>query len=159
SFLAVDMLLDVPLQAVLGTVQQLSVIREHLHRVDDVLEAKPEPDGDVDPGPIRGAITLENVGFKYGAGSEDVVRGIKIHVQPGEKVAFVGLSGSGKSTLAKLMTGTLEPTEGRVLVDGRELRSLDRKKLRAQMGVVLQDGFVFEGSLVDNVALGRPGIS
>lgn len=159
SFMAVEMLLDAPLQALLGTIQQLSVVREHLHRLDDVLEAKAEPDGDVDPGPLRGAVTLENVGFKYGPGSEDVVRNINLHVRAGEKVAFVGLSGSGKSTLARLMTGTLEPTEGRVLIDGEDLRRLDRRKLRGQMGVVLQDGFVFDGSIVDNVTLGRPGIT
>lgn len=159
SFIAVEMLLDAPLQAVLATIQQLSVIREHLHRIDDVLEAKPEPDGHVDPGPLDGSLTLENVGFRYGPGSEDVVRDINLHIRAGEKVAFVGLSGSGKSTLARLMTGTLEPTEGRVLIDGRDLRSLDRRKLRRQMGVVLQDGFVFEGSIVDNVTLGRTGIT
>lgn len=159
SFMAVELLLDTPLNAVLNTVQQLSVLREHLHRIDDVLEAKAEPTGEIDPGPIRGGITLDNVAFKYGAGSEDVVRNISLYIRPGEKVAFVGLSGSGKSTLARLITGTLDPSQGRVLIDGKDLRTLDRRKVRAQMGVVLQEGFVFDGSIVDNITVGRPGIS
>ncbi|HVJ92133.1 MAG TPA: cysteine peptidase family C39 domain-containing protein, partial [Labilithrix sp.] len=78
SFIAVEMLLDTPLRALLETVQQFSVFREHLHRIDDVLETKAEPDGALDPGPIRGAMTLENVAFRYGPASEDVVSNINI---------------------------------------------------------------------------------
>jgi ATP-binding cassette subfamily B protein len=105
---------------------------------------------------VRDALVLENVGFRYGSRGP-VLEGVNLRVPAGKTVAVVGESGSGKSTLLKLLMGFYEPTEGRVLIDGTDLRDLDLESLRGGIGLVGQEPFVFSGSARDNIALGRPG--
>jgi ABC-type bacteriocin/lantibiotic exporter with double-glycine peptidase domain len=107
------------------------------------------------PGRLRGRISLERVTFGYRDG-EDVLKDVSIDVEPGSKVALVGSSGSGKSTLGKLLLGFYLARSGRVLFDGRDLASLDLGAVRSQLGVVLQDGQLFAGTIRENVAMNAP---
>ncbi len=108
---------------------------------------------------IRGELRLEGVGFQYRAGSESAwaLRDVDLVVPAGQTLALVGATGAGKSTLAKLVARFYDPTEGTVLVDGHDLRSVTAHSLRSQMGIVPQEGFLFSGSVRDNILFGQPG--
>jgi ABC-type multidrug transport system fused ATPase/permease subunit len=108
--------------------------------------------------PIRGEIRFEGVTFAY-AGREDdpALADVDLVVPPGQTVALVGTTGAGKSTLAKLAARFYDPTQGRVLVDGHDLRDVTQRSLRSQMGIVPQEAFLFGGTIGDNIAFGRPG--
>ncbi len=108
--------------------------------------------------PLEGAIAFEHVSFSYSAGRL-VLTDVDLAVAPGETVAFVGPTGAGKSTLAKLVTRFYDPTEGRVTIDGHDLRDVTLRSLRSQLGVVPQEPFLFAGTIGDNVAFARPGAS
>jgi ATP-binding cassette subfamily B protein len=85
--------------------------------------------------------------------------GIDLHILPGQTVALVGETGAGKSTLAKLIARFYDPQRGRILVDGADVRDLDSSALRSQLGIVPQEGFLFSGTIGENVCFGRPGAS
>ncbi len=104
---------------------------------------------------IQGRITVDHVTFEYVAG-QPVLHDVSLEIAPGETFALVGATGSGKSTLAKLVTRFYDPTEGRVLIDGHDLRDLTFASLRRQVGVVPQEPFLFAGSIRDNIAFARP---
>ena len=103
----------------------------------------------------RGALTLEGVRFGFGRGGE-VLDGVDLEIPAGQVVAIVGASGSGKSTLADLLARLLDPEEGRVLLDGKDVRDLALADVRRHIGVVEQDPFIFHTSVADNVRYGRP---
>jgi ATP-binding cassette subfamily B protein len=105
---------------------------------------------------LRTGLELHDVGFSYGCRAP-VLANVCLQIPAGKVVAVVGESGSGKSTLLKLLLGFYEPTEGRVLVDGVDLRDLDLESVRGRIGLVGQEPFVFTGSVRENIALGRPG--
>jgi ATP-binding cassette subfamily B multidrug efflux pump len=116
--------------------------------------------------PILGEVRFEEVSFHYsdddGGGETDtqfdpvpVLLDINLHVMPGETVALVGETGAGKSTLVKLISRFHDPTSGRILVDGYDLRLVTQNSLRSQMGIVLQDPFLFAGSVAENIRFGR----
>ena len=130
-----------------------------LDKIFELLDEEPElrdaPDA-VELGRIRGDIAFEDVLFAYGDGAP-ALRNIDLHVPPGQTVALVGATGAGKSTFAKLVARFYDPTEGRVLVDGHDLRDVAVHSLRSQMGVVPQEAFLFSGTIADNIAFGRPG--
>jgi len=104
---------------------------------------------------LRGEIEFDHVTFSYGAGKDALVD-VDLHVPPGQTVALVGQTGAGKSTFAKLVARFYDPTEGRVLVDGRDLRDVAVRSLRSQMGVVPQEAFLFSGTIGENIAFGKP---
>jgi ATP-binding cassette subfamily B protein len=104
---------------------------------------------------IEGAISLEGVTFGYDP-ARPVLRDVNLEIEAGETFAFVGPTGAGKSTVAKLVTRFYDPTEGRVLVDGHDLRHVALASLRRQLGVVPQEPFLFAGSIRDNVAFAAP---
>ncbi len=108
--------------------------------------------------PRRGAVEFQNVSFAY-AGDEWVLRDLSFRVEPGEKVALVGATGAGKTTIIKLLTRLYEVSEGRILLDGVDLRELPQAELRRRVAMVLQDVFLWSGSVADNIALGREDIS
>jgi ABC-type multidrug transport system fused ATPase/permease subunit len=135
-----------------------------LDKIFDLLETEPEmvdaPDA-IDPGPLRGEIELEGVWFSYAEEGESGVdtwalRDVDLHVPPGQTLALVGATGAGKSTFAKLVARFYDPQQGTVRVDGHDLRTLQQQALRRQLGIVPQEGFLFSGSVRDNVAFGRP---
>ena len=109
----------------------------------------------VDLPPIIGEIVFDRVSFGYDAGVP-VIRDVNLRIAPGETVAFVGPTGAGKSTMAKLVTRFYDPTAGRVLIDGADLRHVTLLSLRRQLGVVPQEPFLFAGTIRDNVAFARP---
>jgi ATP-binding cassette subfamily B protein len=101
-------------------------------------------------------VRFENVGFSYGPELPTVLSHLDLHLRPGETVAMVGRTGSGKSTVARLIPRFYDVTEGRFLVDGHDVRDLTLESLRANVGVVLDDAFLFSVSIRDNIAFGRP---
>jgi ABC-type multidrug transport system fused ATPase/permease subunit len=107
-------------------------------------------------GRLRGEIAFDDVSFRYG---EDAwaLRGVDLAIAPGQTVALVGATGAGKSTLAKLVARFYDPTEGRVLVDGVDVREVKARSLRSQLGIVPQEAFLFSGTVFENIGFGRPG--
>ncbi len=115
----------------------------------------PESPSAVDLPPVSGALAFENVSFGYKPGVP-VLRDVTLTIAPGETVAVVGPTGAGKSTLAKLVTRLHDPSAGRILIDGHDLRDVTLASLRRQIGVVPQEPFMFAGTLRDNIAFARP---
>ncbi len=110
----------------------------------------------VELGPLEGEVRLESVDFTYGPAAPEVLHHVDLAVRAGETLALVGPTGSGKSTIAKLITRLYDPTGGRVLIDGHDLRDVTLESLRRQIGVVPQEPFLFAGSVRDNIAFARP---
>jgi ABC-type multidrug transport system fused ATPase/permease subunit len=129
-----------------------------LDKIFELLDERPDlverPDPVALPRPLRGEITFDDVTFAYGA--KPALSDISLTVPPGQTVALVGATGAGKSTFAKLVARFYDPTSGRVLVDGIDLRDVSMHELRSQMGIVPQEGFLFSGTLGDNIAFGNP---
>jgi ABC-type multidrug transport system fused ATPase/permease subunit len=129
-----------------------------LDKIMEVLDEEPEvvdaPDSD-DLLRIAGHVGFENVHFGYGKGVE-VVHGIDLDVPAGTTVALVGHTGAGKSTIAKLLARFYDPREGRITIDGHDLRRVTQESLRRQLGIVPQEGFLFAGTVRQNIAFGRP---
>ncbi|MEV5983562.1 ABC transporter ATP-binding protein [Streptomyces sp. NPDC052051] len=107
---------------------------------------------------VRGEIDFEDVGFAYGD-DEEALTGVDLRIPAGQTVAFVGETGAGKSTLVKLVARFYDPTRGRVLVDGADIRSLDLTSYRHRLGVVPQEAYLFPGTVRDAIAYGRPDAS
>jgi subfamily B ATP-binding cassette protein MsbA len=129
-----------------------------LDRMHEVLAERPEsddPDRTVKMGPIAGDVRFDDVWFEYEP-DKPVLRGISIDARPGTVTALVGSSGSGKTTLVSLVAAFAKPTSGHVYVDGTDLSVVRLDGYRSQLGVVLQDNFLFDGSIKDNILFGRP---
>jgi len=129
-----------------------------LDKIIGVLEQQPEVEdrpGARDLPAIEGHVQFEGVRFAYGRGDE-VLHGLDLDVPAGTTVALVGHTGAGKSTIAKLLARFYEPTAGRLTIDGFDLTEVTQRSLRAQLGVVPQEGFLFAGTVADNIAFGRP---
>ncbi|MDQ3587427.1 MAG: ABC transporter ATP-binding protein/permease [Actinomycetota bacterium] len=152
------------LQTFFDPIQQLSQLyttyqagMAALDKIFDLLDEKPDvtdaPDA-IELPPVGGEIRFEDVTFAYGDGSPALAE-VDLHVAPGQTVALVGVTGAGKSTLAKLVARFYDPTEGRVLIDGHDLRGVTERSLRSQLGIVPQEGFLFSGTIRDNIAFGR----
>lgn len=126
-------------------------------RCVDLLDQHPtvlEPTHPQHPGPLKDAIRFESVGFAYGHGAPPVLRSLNLTLKKGERVAVVGPTGAGKSTLVKLLCRFYDPSSGRLTLDGVDFRDLPLAELRGRMAVVLQDSYLFSGTIEDNVALG-----
>jgi ABC-type bacteriocin/lantibiotic exporter with double-glycine peptidase domain len=157
---ALAMLFLTPLASLVSSGRELQLIGAHLERLADVLEAEPEQTGgkrEQLPA-LQGNIELAGVTFGYRPESP-IVHEISLRVQAGQKVALVGPTGSGKSTLAMLLLGLYPPDAGSVLYDGVPLDQLDLGWLRRQCGVVLQEPFLFSGSIRQNIAFKDPALS
>ncbi len=129
-----------------------------LDKISDVLDEQPEVVDAPAAGElprIEGHVCFEDVRFGYGDLPE-VLHGISLDVPAGTTVALVGHTGAGKSTIAKLIARFYDPREGRIVIDGHDLRSVTQASLRRQLGIVPQEGFLFAGTLAENVAFGRP---
>jgi ABC-type bacteriocin/lantibiotic exporter with double-glycine peptidase domain len=138
--------------------QQLQLVGVYLDRLADVLEAEPEQEVSAGLANARlaGRIELRNVGFRYAADSPWVFRNASLVIEPGQKVALVGRTGAGKSTLIKLLLGLYRPTEGEILYDDRPLEDWHHRALRRQFGVVLQEPFLFNGSVRQSISFNAP---
>ena len=127
------------------------------HRIFEILDKHPsvaEPVNPVHPGRIDGRIELSDVRFKYG--TREVLHGLNLSIEPGEMVGLVGQSGAGKSTLINLICRFYDVAEGAILVDGHDIRSFPIDEYRRNIGIVLQDPFLFYGTIAENIAYGRP---
>lgn len=122
--------------------------------LDTPSEVQDAPDAYELP-PIRGEVVFEHVSFHYSDDPTLVLEDINLHVRPGETLALVGRTGAGKSTLVKLVSRFHDPTHGCVRIDGHDLRRVTQLSLRRQMGIVLQDPFLFSGSVAENIRFGR----
>jgi len=128
-----------------------------LDKIMDVLDEEPEirDDPGAEPLPrVDGRVSFERVRFGYGRGPE-VLHGLELDVAAGTTVALVGHTGAGKSTIAKLLARFYDPRSGRITVDGTDLRDVTQESLRRQLGIVPQEGFLFAGSVRENIAFGR----
>ncbi len=133
-----------------------------VRRLGDILNTKPEPG--YNPGraslpSLEGAVNFEGLTFRYRPDLPEVLRNINLSVKPGAIIGIVGRSGSGKSTLTKLIQRLYTPESGRILIDGIDLALIEPTWLRRQIGVVLQENYLFNRSVRDNIALSNPGIS
>jgi ATP-binding cassette subfamily B protein len=129
-----------------------------LDKIMDVMEEEPEvlDRAGAQPLPeVEGDVRFEGVRFSYSKGGE-VLHGLDLDVPAGTTVALVGHTGAGKSTIAKLLARFYDPTEGRITIDGNDLRDVTQASLRHQLGIVPQEGFLFAGTVTDNIKFGRP---
>jgi ATP-binding cassette subfamily B protein len=151
----------IPLASLVSNGQRLQVVGAHLDRIVDVLEAEPEQDLQaVRAAPqLTGRVELQHVSFRYTPDAPLVLRDISLTIEPGQTVALVGRTGSGKSTLAMLLLGLYTPTAGELRYDGVPLQELNYRTLRRQFGVVLQEPFLFSGSIRQNIAFNDPSLS
>jgi ABC-type multidrug transport system fused ATPase/permease subunit len=129
-----------------------------LDRITNVLDEEPEVvdrPGAVELPRIEGSVRFDHVRFGYGE-LPDVLHDLDLEVPPGTTIALVGHTGAGKSTIAKLLARFYDPREGAILVDGIDLREVSQASLRRQLGIVPQEGFLFGGTIAENIAFGRP---
>jgi ATP-binding cassette subfamily B protein len=155
------------LQVFFEPIQQLSQLyttyqqgMAALDKIFDLLDTAPDmvdAPGAIDPGTLRGEIEMQGVWFSYSEGNEDwALQDVDLHVPPGQTLALVGATGAGKSTFAKLVARFYDPQRGTVLVDGHDLCGVRQQALRRQLGIVPQEGFLFSGTVRENIAFGRP---
>jgi ATP-binding cassette subfamily B protein len=143
------------LSQVFNTVQSAGAALSKIFGLLDTRSPLAEHPGAVDL-PVRGAIDVKDVAFAYGDGPP-VLSGVSLHVAVGERLALVGPTGAGKSTLAKLISRFYDPTEGTICYGGVDVRMATMKSLRQRIVVVPQEGYLFQGTVLDNVRLGRAG--
>jgi ABC-type multidrug transport system fused ATPase/permease subunit len=146
-----------PLQELSDLYGQVQSAGAAMEKITTVLDVEPEIRDERNAIPaarIEGDLRLDHVTFAYGR--EPVLHAVDIHVPPGGCLALVGESGGGKSTTAKLIGRFYDPDEGAIRVDGQDLRSLELRSYRRQLGVVLQDPFLFSGTIADNIRFARP---
>jgi ATP-binding cassette, subfamily B, bacterial len=151
-----------PVQGLSGTYKALRTASVSLEQVFSILDAQ-DSLGDAPDARevthVQGAVTFRGIRFRWPGQERYLLNGIDLHVRPGESIALVGPSGAGKTTLMSLLCRLYDPEEGQVLVDGRDLRTLKQASLRRNIGVVLQDSLLFNESVRNNIAYGRPGAS
>jgi ABC-type multidrug transport system fused ATPase/permease subunit len=147
-----------PVQQLSQFYQQFLAGMAALDKIFDVMDVRPqltEAEGAAELGQIHGDVRFEHVHFSYG-GDVEVLNDVDFSVRAGQTVALVGHTGAGKSTLVKLLTRFYDPTQGRLTIDGHDLRDVSFHSLRSQLGIVPQEGFLFSGSVRENISFGRP---
>jgi ATP-binding cassette subfamily B protein len=114
-----------------------------------------KPDALIAPRPIRDGFVFDKVSFSYPGSSRRVLDGLDLSIEPGERIALIGENGQGKTTIVKLITRLYDPTEGRILLDGADLRDYNIEDLNREIGVIFQDFMRYEMSARQNIAVGR----
>lgn len=150
-----------PLLRLIQLWQTLQEVLLAVDRIGDILNVAPEAEpgtGLVLP-PLRGEVVFDQVFFRYQTDQEPILRGVSFNAEPGMFVGIVGRSGSGKSTLSKLIQRLYLPEGGRILIDGFDIKSADLSSLRPQIAVVLQEDYLFNGSILENITLGNPDVT
>lgn len=140
-------------QSTMAGGERILTLLETTPEVQDLPQATDLP-------PIKGDVSFEKVSFYYSddppdEGGQHVLRDINLHVPAGRTIALVGETGAGKTTLVKLLSRFYDPTEGRIMIDGHDLRHISQSSLRKQMGIVLQEPFLFNGTIQENIRFGR----
>lgn len=130
-------------------------------RIFEIMDTEPEivdEEGAQDLPSIEGSVTFDNVSFTYDSGTENetkVLKQVSFHAKPGERIALVGPTGAGKTTIVNLLSRFYDIQEGRILVDGHDLKKVTIQSLRNQMGVMTQDNFIFQGTVAENIRYGK----
>lgn len=159
SLLLYGLLLTQPLSALAGVYGQLQSARGAAQRLISLFGEASEPEeGDYSPSSVNGEVIFEHVGFGYQKRAP-ILRELDLVIKVGETVAITGVNGAGKSTLIHLLLRFADPSAGRILLDGRDLREFTLRGLRDQIGLVSQDVLLFNASVRDNIAYGRAGAS
>lgn len=150
-----------PLLRLIQLWQTLQEVLLAVDRIGDILNVAPE----AEPGTglmlplLKGQVTFDQVFFRYKESQEPILRGISFEAEAGQFIGIVGRSGSGKSTLSKLIQRLYQAESGRILIDGFDIKSADLSSLRPQIAVVLQEDFLFNGSILENITLGNPEVT
>ncbi len=158
AFITYMGMLQQPIQSFISILNQILAARVGIERVFEILDMAPEVEEAENPIVLRdmkGHVVFKNVCFSYD-GEEEVLRDVSFEARPGEIVALVGPSGSGKSTVANLIARFYDRTDGEILIDGHDIRDLHLKTFRDQTGTVLQETYLFSGTIEDNIRYGRP---
>jgi ATP-binding cassette subfamily B protein len=137
-----------------GNSQRAAAAAQRIFEILDRAPAVPEPARPVSPGRLAGDVELRNIGFRFG--NRRVLDDVSMRIRPGEMIGVVGPTGAGKSTLLNLVCRFYDPDEGAIVVDGTDIRSFPLIEYRRNIGIVLQDPFLFYGTIADNIAYGKP---
>lgn len=166
-----------PLNTLVSNLQQLQLVQAHFERLTDILDSPPEAsaarssledtaeeeaaeqEAEEEKAPPLKELELRQVSFRYAPQAPLVLENISLTIKAGQKIAFVGATGAGKSTLARLLLGLYPPTEGQIYGDGQALKAEDLPSLRNQYGVVLQNQFLLQGSIRENIAFQNPDLT
>ncbi len=144
---------------IIAMVSQAAASGERVFEILDARSEVEEKSGAVELPQVEGRVSFEDVTFRYVSSGDPVLCGITLEAEPGQMVALLGSTGSGKSTIINLIPRFYDVTEGRILIDGYDIREVTIESLRRQIGIVLQETNLFEGSVRDNIAFGRPNAS
>jgi subfamily B ATP-binding cassette protein MsbA len=144
--------------SVVGSMQIGLAATERIFSLLDLPEEIVSPDNPVKPGTVEGSVSFRNVVFSYVKG-RNVLKGVNLDVRPGERIAIVGPTGAGKTTLVDLIPRFYDPDSGTISIDGTDVRSLELRELRKQIGVVLQESLLLKGTIAFNISYGLPGLS
>ena len=161
SFLLYMTMYVQPIEVIGQVARVMNRATSSAHRIFEVLDTEPEVRDAARPvrlEPVRGAVEFDSVTFGYD-GVKQVVKGVSFSVRPGEMIGLVGPSGGGKTTVTNLIARFYDATGGRVLIDGTDVRTLDTGHYRRQIGIVLQDPYLFHGSILENIRYGDPEAS
>src|SRR5437763_5564673 len=147
-----------PLQELTNMTQQVQQATTSAQRVFEVLDTLPDMEDAPDAkelGQIQGEVEFRNVTFGYDE-RRPVLKNVSFHIQPGEMIGLVGPSGAGKSTTINLISRFYDVLDGAILIDGVDVRDVTIHSLRSQIGVVLQEPYLFHGTIAENIAYGKP---
>ncbi|HEY4073632.1 MAG TPA: ABC transporter ATP-binding protein [Herbaspirillum sp.] len=142
---------------IVSVTQKAAAGAKRIFEILDHVSSVPEPANPVHLNNVKGAITLRSIGFRYG--NRAVMRGVDLTIAPGEMIGLVGHSGSGKSTLVNLICRFYDVSEGAIYIDGVDIRALPITEYRRNIGLVLQEPFLFFGTIAENIAYGKPDAS
>ncbi|NBD23431.1 ABC transporter ATP-binding protein [Paenibacillus glycinis] len=151
-----------PLSALSKVYSQVLSAMASAERIFEILDTEPEVKDRKDAADmkrIRGEVVFDNVSFRYAEDKPDVLRNVNLRIKPGQRVALVGPTGAGKSTIVNLLMRFYDATGGRILIDGQDVTAVTLESLRRQMGIVLQDSFIFSGTIEDNLRYGNEDAS
>ncbi|GIP32649.1 ABC transporter ATP-binding protein [Paenibacillus sp. J2TS4] len=147
-----------PLSSLSKVYSQLLSAMASADRIFEILDTKPEvkdaPNAKPLP-PIRGRVVFDQVSFRYAPDKPEVLRTIQLDTKPGQRIAIVGPTGAGKSTIVNMLMRFYDPTSGKVLIDGHDIKEVSLASLRSQIGIVLQDSFIFSGTIEENLRYGK----
>jgi len=158
AFIAYMVMFYAPVRSLCNLTEELESAATTAERVFEIIDTEPEVQDHydaVDPGQLQGKIEFRNVSFTYD-GSARILDRIDFATEPGEMIGIVGPSGAGKSTFVNLMTRFYDATDGQIRIDGQPITMIKQRALRAQIGVVLQEPLLFQGSIASNIAYGHP---
>ncbi|WP_409346913.1 ABC transporter ATP-binding protein [Paenibacillus sp. MBLB4367] len=147
-----------PLSSLSKVYSQLLSAMVSAERIFEILDTEPEVKDQASAKPlppITGKVAFESASFRYGPDKPDVLHGIGFEAKPGQRIALVGPTGAGKSTIVNLLMRFYDPTDGQVKIDGHDLKQVTLSSLRSQMGIVLQDSFIFSGTIEENLLYGN----